>query len=151
MSRPIEPAEGPCQACGNPAAFEFPEGRLCAQCYDEGRRPGEVVKARTPRQHPEEDLQKQVIELAQRTGWKVCHHRPARAIEDGEEVWRTPVQGDAGVQDLVLARRGVVKLRELKSDTGRLTPEEKEWAEAAGKFGGVWRPHMWNQIVKELE
>ena len=70
---------------------------------------------------------------------------------DGEEVYRTPVQGDEGAQDLLLVRRGVVKLRELKSDTGRLTPEEKEWAEAAGPFGDVWRPRMWEEIVKELE
>ncbi|MDP2324822.1 MAG: hypothetical protein Q8N51_12430 [Gammaproteobacteria bacterium] len=73
MSHLIEPAAGPCLACSNAAAFEFPEGRLCAPCYHEGRRPGETVKPRVIRQHPEEALQKNTIALAHMTGWLVQH------------------------------------------------------------------------------
>ena len=82
----------------------------------------------------EDELIKAIIELAHLYGWLLAHFRPART----ERGWRTAVQGDAGFADLVLARRGVVLIRECKSAIGKLTGEQAQWLEATG--GTVWRP-----------
>jgi hypothetical protein len=96
----------------------------------------------------EREFQRQVLKLARLTGWLAAHFRPART-RDG---WRTPVEGDgAGFVDTVLIHpgRGLVLFRELKTDTGRLTPEQERWLAAltaAGADAGVWRPKDWQTI-----
>lgn len=94
----------------------------------------------------EDDLLHQVIDLAMLRGWMVVHHRPART----ERGWRTPTQGHKGVPDLILARRGVVILAELKSEKGRLTTEQVAWQQAIGSQHRVWRPSDLPSIVREL-
>lgn len=96
----------------------------------------------TPTRIPmsEAQLQATVIDMARLFGWLVHHCRPARR-RDGS--WQTPVQGDTGFPDLILARRGVVIAVELKGERGRLTPAQQAWAAELG--GGavaalVWRP-----------
>lgn len=76
----------------------------------------------------EAELQSQIIELARIYGWRVAHHRPART----ERGWRTPVQGDRGSPDLLLAnrKRGQVLFAELKADSGRPTADQELWLEA---------------------
>ena len=90
----------------------------------------------------EGDLQQRIIDAATLLGWRVAHFRPARTV-DG---WRTPVQGHAGFPDLVLAKGGQVILAELKSDTGRLDPEQVRWAGAIGGRWRLWRPGDWAEI-----
>lgn len=92
----------------------------------------------------ERDLQSRVIDLAKLRGWKVQHIRPAR-MANGQ--WRTPIEGHAGGPDLLLARNGMVLLRELKSETGALTKDQKDWAAALGAYFGVWRPSMWEHVI----
>ncbi len=75
----------------------------------------------------EKEFQQRVVLLAKAHGWLVHHARPARTA-NGE--WRTPIMGDVGFPDLVLARRGVVVFAELKSDKGRLTKEQDVWLDA---------------------
>lgn len=100
-------------------------------------------------QQSEDDFQKQVIELAQLRGWRVAHFRKARVMVRGKETWRTPVSGDGeGFPDLVLARRGTVLFRELKSETGRISFEQQQWLIECG--GKVWRPSHWPTIEREL-
>ena len=68
----------------------------------------------------------QVIQLAQRLGWKVAHFRPAMTAKG----WRTAVQGDGvGFPDLVLVHRKKCRLifAELKRETGEPSPEQHEW------------------------
>lgn len=78
----------------------------------------------------------------------MVHHRPART----DKGWRTATQGDKGVPDLILARKGVVILAELKSMSGRLSAEQVQWAEAIGPFiHRVWRPSDLPQILEELK
>lgn len=95
----------------------------------------------------EAEFQDRVIATARLYGWMVHHARPAR-MADGR--WRTPVQGDRGFPDLVLAhtRHGRV-FAELKSDTGRLTPEQKAWLAVLG--GVVWRPRDWPHVLDVLQ
>lgn len=95
----------------------------------------------------EDDFKSRVIETARLNGWRVHHSRPAR-LPNGK--WVTPLQGDAGLPDLVLARNGVVLLAELKTDTGSVTPEQRKWLAAAGPHGRLWRPRDWSEILSEL-
>ena len=76
----------------------------------------------------EADFQAQVIHLARMSGWLVHHTRPAI---DRSGKWTTPITGDAGFPDLVLAHpeRGVLLL-ELKSETGQPTDRQRAWLRA---------------------
>lgn len=95
----------------------------------------------------EEDFRGRVIDYAKLRGWKAVAYRPAKT----EKGWRTPLQGDKGCPDIILARRGVVLLVELKSATGRPTPEQRAWLDALGGNGRLWRPVDWGEIVTELK
>lgn len=91
----------------------------------------------------EKELQEAVIDLAHLLKWRVAHFRPAMNAK-GE--WRTAVAGDGkGFPDLVLVRDRVLFV-ELKSDTGRLTVEQQDWAFAlshAGVEWTLWSPTHW--------
>ena len=97
-------------------------------------------------------LQAAVIELARMTGWKVMHQRPAQ-IRPGK--WVTPVTGDVGFPDLVLAHpsRGVI-FAELKTAIGKVSPEQRLWHDTL-KAGGaevhVWRPADISTIRQRLQ
>lgn len=95
---------------------------------------------------PERMLQRQVLQLARLRGWRTTHFRPALT----ERGWRTPLQGDAGFPDLVLARAGVVLIVELKRDGARPTPEQRAWLEALGHVGRLWTPSDWDEIQEAL-
>ena len=99
----------------------------------------------------EAELQAAVIDLAHLLGYRVHHSRPAR-MKDGS--WRTPIAGDAGFPDLVLARSGTIIFAELKSESGRLTPEQDAWMDALrgdnGVIRAVWRPRYWlNGVIEQ--
>lgn len=94
----------------------------------------------------EADLLARVIDTAHLYGWLVHHTRPARTAQG----WRTPIQGDRGAPDLLLARNGVVILAELKSGRGQLGPGQADWLDACGPFGRLWRPQDWEFIHTEL-
>lgn len=95
----------------------------------------------------EDDFLRRVIDYARLNAWKVTHFRPVK-LPSGK--WATPLQGDAGLPDLVLARDGVVLLAELKSDVGKPTPEQVQWLAAAGPHGRLWAPADWSVVVAEL-
>lgn len=101
----------------------------------------------------EADFQKVVIEYAQLRGWLVHHARPAQR-QSGR--WSTPIAGDRGFPDLVLARKGVVIFAELKSQKGHLTSGQAHWQLALTNPGQmwhryfVWRPSDWSDIEAEL-
>ena len=105
----------------------------------------------------ERAFQAAVIELARRLGWKVAHFRVA---QNARGDWRTPVAADgAGFPDLVLARAGCILFVELKTDRGRLTPNQEAWRDvlelAAFEAPAVlavyvWRPRDWPEIEVEL-
>ena len=103
----------------------------------------------------EDEFARQVIELAQYTGWRVAHFRPARVTIKGRETWRTPVQADgAGFPDLVLARKGRLIFAELKADKAQPTSEQTAWYEALEETGKCevyeWRPSQWELIELTL-
>lgn len=94
----------------------------------------------------EAQFTQRVIDTAHLYGWLAVWYRPART----DKGWRTPLTGDQGSPDLLLARDGVVLHAELKSDTGRLGPGQPAWAGALGESYRLWRPRDWDRIVAEL-
>jgi len=73
----------------------------------------------------ESDFTRQVIDLAHVYHWKVAHFRAAMT----KHGWRTPVQADGkGFPDLVMVRKNRLIFAELKSEKGKMSDEQIEWA-----------------------
>ncbi len=108
------------------------------------------VRRRPPRRRPvlaESDWQAQVVEVAQRYGWQVQHHRKSLAGTNGGWVTATTIPG---WPDLTLYRPGRILFRELKTNTGRVSPEQRvvlRDLKAAGCDVQVWRPRDFDTIV----
>jgi hypothetical protein len=82
----------------------------------------------------EAELQGNVIEAAKLLGWTHVYH-----THDSR-------RSEAGFPDLVLLRRDRILVIELKSQTGKLTPEQEGWLYAFGEAGVDWRlfrPEDW--------
>lgn len=84
----------------------------------------------------EAELQACVIDAAKRGGWLYMH------ITDSRK------SAAVGFPDLVLVHpvTGRLLLIELKSQTGKLRPEQEKWLAAlyrGGHEAGVWRPDLW--------
>lgn len=105
----------------------------------------------------EEQFKGWVIEIAKLFKWRIHHDRPART----KHGWRTAIEGDPGFPDLVLARRGRIIFAELKSETGSLTPAQREWLknllgdrtvgdDDEGIEAYVWRPSDRRSIEETL-
>lgn len=81
----------------------------------------------------EEEFQSAVLQLAQFLGYQVRYHNPDSR------------RSQAGFPDLVLASasRKRVLFRELKTDVGRVRPDQRvclEILNLAGADAAVWRP-----------
>lgn len=90
----------------------------------------------------EKDWMAQVLALAQFRGW-LCHH----AYDSRRST--------AGVPDLLLCRpgrdgqTGRVIFVELKTETGTVSPPQRQWLEALAACpveAYTWRPSMWSEI-----
>lgn len=98
---------------------------------------------------PEAIFQDQVVRMARMASWIVWHEYPQK-FPSGRHGSR-----DKGKPDLTLISRigrGII-FAELKTDTGKLTPEQIEAGEAIVKSGGeyyVWRPRDLQDIAKRL-
>lgn len=95
----------------------------------------------------EDGFKDTVIQLFKLTGWMVMHTRPAT---NRRGQWSTPLQGDPGFPDLVLAHktRGVI-FAELKLVGNKPTPAQLEWLRTlslARQIAVVWTPDDWNEI-----
>ncbi len=99
----------------------------------------------------EREFQDQIIELAKIYKWMIHHDRPAMTGKG----WRTAIQGDKGWPDLCLVRDERIIFAETKSETGKLSEEQKEWLDIleATKRCEVytWRPSQWPEIVLLLK
>jgi hypothetical protein len=95
----------------------------------------------------EKDWMRQVVDLARLLGWRVAHFRPAMT----KHGWVTPVAADGkGFPDLLCTRRGRLLVAELKSDSGKIAPEQEVWLEAfraAGAEVFVWRPADADEVL----
>ncbi len=108
------------------------------------------MKLRAPAM-TEEEFHQQVTHLAALYGWRVNHHRPTPTGRTGDR-WTTATTVK-GWPDLTLWRPGALLFRELKTDTGRLTADQREvLAElaAAGADVEVWRPRDFDRVLTTL-
>ncbi len=89
----------------------------------------------------EKQFQAQVIELAQLCGWRCYHTHDSRCSAPG-------------FPDLVLARSPRLVFAELKSEEGRIRPEQSAWLDALGRSTNaracLWRPADWDDIQATL-
>ena len=92
----------------------------------------------------EADLQATVVKLARTLGWYCYHTHDSR-------------RSAPGFPDLVMVhpRSGALLFAELKSATGRVTPEQDQWLRALAVRGVafVWRPRELadGSIVRALQ
>lgn len=76
----------------------------------------------------EAQLQEGIITAARRLGWIVHHsRRTTTRRRDGTIVHHTPLSGHPGFPDLVLVRDGRWLVLELKTETGRVSPDQAMW------------------------
>lgn len=104
------------------------------------------------RAHSEAAWQVQVQNLATYYGWKHYHapdNRPVRSAS-GRVQKQSVVPG---FPDLLLIRVPEIVIAELKTDKGRVTPEQNEWLEqfrACGIEAHIWRPKDHDVVVARL-
>ena len=97
----------------------------------------------------EAELQQLGVDLAHTCNWKSMHVRPSRVAGDR---WATATS-IAGWPDLTLLGHGRALFVELKSEKGRLRPEQLEviaLLRAAGLDARIWRPSDWASIEATL-
>lgn len=90
-----------------------------------------------------------VLDLARFRGWMVHHQRPARTGKG----WRSAITGSPGWPDLAMVRDGRLILAELKSEKGRLSPDQEAWRDELRQTQAeyyVWRPSSWEDVVRTL-
>ena len=89
----------------------------------------------------ETELLVHVVETCRRLGLRVYHSRDSRLDM-------------RGFPDLVIVGRRLL-FRELKSQTGRISPAQAEWLaelRQAGQDANVWRPEHWpGEITAQLQ
>jgi hypothetical protein len=100
----------------------------------------------------EQSFQACVLEVARLAGWRSLHIRPARRA-DGS--WRTPIAGDGkGWPDLTLVRPPRLLFVELKSERGKLRPEQSDWLDVLRLLPEaevyLWTPADWDSLVETL-
>ena len=92
----------------------------------------------------EAQLQRDILEMADRFGWMAYHHYDSR---------RQDKRGN-GFPDLVLVRAPVVVFAELKDMRRDPTPEQVAWLDELGRCQTVvaqlWRPHHLAYVTRLL-
>jgi transketolase C-terminal domain/subunit len=88
----------------------------------------------------EEELLTVIVEAAEMFYWRVHHDRRSDLARQ---------QGNAGFPDVVLARRGVVRFLELKSDRGQLSTEQFAWSRDLPALEVV-RPADLDDVIESL-
>ena len=92
----------------------------------------------------ERELQKAVLELARRLGWREAHFTTARTNNGG---YLTPQQGHPGFPDLVLCRPPRLVFAELKVGKNHLSGDQALWLNGLKACTGTeayeWREQDW--------
>jgi hypothetical protein len=99
----------------------------------------------------EAQYQDTLTAYADAQGWRWTHFRAAKT----DKGFRTPLSGSPGFVDLVLVRGDRLIMAELKSQKGKMSEDQWEWARALAQVPGVeyyqWRPSDWDTVVEVLE
>lgn len=89
----------------------------------------------------EKEFQNQVVELASLRGWRWYHTHDSR-------------RSNAGFPDLTLVRGDRLLFVELKTERGRLSPEQFAWLEALNETPAeihIFRPSDWSNLEEILK
>lgn len=101
-------------------------------------------------QETEADYTAKIIGLSRFYHWRVTHSRPGM---DRRGRWSTPLQGDAGFPDLDMTHGERHVYAEIKSEKGKLRPEQRVWLVSLWEAGAevfCWKPSYWWQVVDVL-
>lgn len=101
------------------------------------------MKAKTVyRAVKEKDFQAQILEIAHLYGWLAYHTYDSKRCAPG-------------YPDLALCHpQGDYLLIELKSERGRIRPEQQQWIDALQASGvevHVYRPHQIDEVIARLQ
>jgi hypothetical protein len=134
----------------------YAEGRITEICTILGtKRPDTIHVQRRPNTY-ETDFEIEVVDYAQDLGWNVMAVRRNVCVQraDGTTHRCTPWLYDGeGWLDLTFVRDRLF-VAELKSEKGRVRPEQEAWLERLKKAGVeayLWRPTDWPEIEKVLK
>lgn len=105
----------------------------------------------------EAQFQEQIVQLAHLHGWTVMHVRRSLGRRNGVTAWQTTTSLP-GWPDLTLMRptgdgHGELIFAELKSDRGRLRPEQRHvlaMLADCGQEAVIWRPRDLDHIAARL-
>ena len=105
--------------------------------------------ATDPRLHaPERDFQHAIESYLSGFGWLYFHDRPLMVCPHCRG--KLPPQNRAGLPDLIATDGRTLLLPELKTMTGRIRPEQQEWADALATVttvvSGIWRPDRCDEL-----
>lgn len=87
----------------------------------------------------EAELQAQILDLCKHMGLLTYHTYDSR-------------RSQPGFPDLVIVGKHHMLYRELKTERGRVTPEQDQWLEALHAIGAdakVWRPRHWPMTIHQ--
>ena len=87
----------------------------------------------------EAQFQSQILTAARALGWAAYHTHDSR-------------RSAPGFPDLVLIKDRIVFV-EVKTDKGRVKPEQEEWGRRIVAAGGEWyvyRPKHWKEVLETL-
>ena len=80
---------------------------------------------------PEREFQEEVVRVAETLGWVVYHTYDSR-------------RSGAGFPDILAVRNGCLIVAELKSEKGKVSPEQLAWLDKLANVRemevGLWRP-----------
>ena len=97
----------------------------------------------------EKQFSQQIEQLLDLFGWRWCHFRPARTAQG----WRTAISGYEGFPDYIAVKGKRLLIAEIKSDKGKLSPEQEVWLDelaACGQEVYLWRPAHFEEIARIL-
>ena len=90
----------------------------------------------------EKQFESQVKDLARTFNWFYYH------------TWRS-IHSPAGFPDVVMIRDKRIVVAELKSEKGKVSPEQEEWLAVFRATGltevYLWRPSMFDEILEVLK
>lgn len=78
----------------------------------------------------EAEYQRFILDYARALGWHRMHTRAVPVKQRNGIRHITPLSGEEGFVDLVLARKGRIAFLELKSEKGRPTDQQVDWLNA---------------------
>jgi hypothetical protein len=90
----------------------------------------------------EAEFTTQVIQLARLYGWTVHHQLPGMT----KRGWRSSIQGDKGLPDIIAVKKGRKICAELKVGKNKPTPEQLRWLREWGEDAYVWYPADWDKL-----